>query len=151
MAPPTQPTNKERKTMANVFIYTPEGSSVPTLADRDANRLITQLADLFGQPAPASIEDVERTAEDLKASLFTQVATGEVAAEDAAAMLKSIEQQTAEARRAAKEEPPIMRLNDEPATLTDVKRAFRGAQSGTFVRVDALEGDNGGTITMFRL
>lgn len=137
--------------MANVFIYTPEGSCAPTLADRDANRLITKLADLYGRPAPASVEDVEAAAEDRKASLFTQVATGEVAAEDAATMLKSIEQQAAEARRIAKEEPPIMRLNDEPATLTDVKRAFRGAKSGTFVRVDALERDIGGTITMFRL
>lgn len=137
--------------MANVFIYTPEGSSAPTLADRDANRLIAQLADLYGRPAPASVEDVEAAAEERKATLFTQVATGEVAAADAATMLKNIEQQTAEARRIAKEEPQVMLLNDQPATLTDVKRCFRKAQSGTFVRLDALEGDNGGVLTMFRL
>jgi hypothetical protein len=54
--------------MANVFIYTPEGSSAPTLADRDANRLIAQLADLYGRPAPASVEDVEAAAEERKSN-----------------------------------------------------------------------------------
>jgi len=147
--------------MANVFIYTPDGSIVPTLANRKAENLISELAELYERPLPASVEDVESSIEARRAELFTQVATGEVKSEDAASLLKQIDKEAAESRRIANEEPKLMLMNGSPSSLSEIKRAFRKADSGTFVRVEALESDNtsedtpevknSGTITMFRL
>ena len=147
--------------MANVFIYTPDGSIVPTLANRKAENLISELAELYERPLPASVEDVESSIEARRAELFTQVATGEVKSEDAASLLKQIDKEAAESRRIANEEPKLMLMNGVPSSLSEIKRAFRKADSGTFVRVEALESDNtsedtpevknSGTITMFRL
>jgi len=136
--------------MANVFVYTPTDSIVPTMAERKATDLISKVAEMFERPLPATVENVEETAEQRKADLFTKVATGEVTAEEAATFMKSIMQETAEARRLAKQEPKIMLMNGEPATLKEIKRAFRNADSGTYVKVESLEGKNSGTITMFR-
>lgn len=147
--------------MANVFIYTPNGSIVPTLANRKAENLISELAELYERPLPASVEDVESSIEARRVELFTQVATGEVKSEDAASLLKQIDKEAAESRRIANEEPKLMLMNGVPSSLSEIKRAFRKADSGTFVRVEALESDNtsedtpevknSGTITMFRL
>ena len=137
--------------MANLFVLNVAGMVAPWAADKNANRLIAiaveRLAGEGGAPAAAEVPD----ADALRAALFTRVAAGEVAAADAAVELKAIDAQVAAALKAAKEEPAVLLLAGEPATAAEIKRAFRGAESGTSVEVASLDGERSGAITMFRV
>ena len=137
--------------MANLFVLNVAGMVAPWAADKNANRLIAiaveRLAGEGGAPATAEVPD----ADALRAALFTRVAAGEVAAADAAAELKAIDAQVAAALKAAKEEPAVLLLAGAPATAAEIKRAFRGAESGTSVEVASLDGERSGAITMFRV
>lgn len=136
--------------MANLFVLNVAGMVAPLAADKNANRLIgLAVGHLAGDAAPATAEVPD--ADALRASLFTRVAAGEVAAADAAAELKAIDAQVAAALKAAKEEPAVLLLAGEPATAAEIKRAFRGAESGTSVEVASLDGERSGAITMFRV
>lgn len=136
--------------MANLFVLNAAGTVAPLAADKNANRLIAIAVErLAGDAAPAAVEVPDGDA--LRAALFTRVAAGEVAAADAAAELKAIDAQVAEAARAAKAEPAVLLLNGEPATAAEIKRAFRGADCGTSVGVASLDGERTGAITMFRV
>ena len=138
--------------MANLFVLNVAGMVAPWAADKNANRLIAiaveRLAGEGGAPkrAPEPLD-----ADALRAALFTRVAAGEVAAADAAAELKAIDAQVAEAARAAKAEPAVLLLAGEPATAAEIKRAFRGAESGSSVEVASLDNERSGAITMFRV
>ena len=136
--------------MANLFVLNVAGMVAPLAADKNANRLIgLAVGHLAGDAAPATAEVPD--ADALRAALFTRVAAGEVAAADAAAELKAIDAQVAAAVKAAKEEPAVLLLAGEPATAAEIKRAFRGAESGTSVEVASLDGERSGAITMFRV
>ena len=136
--------------MANLFVLNVAGMVAPLAADKNANRLIgLAVGHLAGDAAPATAEVPD--ADALRAALFTRVAAGEVAAADAAAELKAIDAQVAAALKAAKEEPAVLPLAGEPATAAEIKRAFRGAESGTSVEVASLDGERSGAITMFRV
>jgi len=137
--------------MANLFVLNVAGAVAPLAADKNANRLIAIAVErLAGEGgAPAAAEPVD--ADALRAALFTRVAAGEVAAADAAAELKAIDARVLAAHRAAKEAPAVLLLAGEPATAAEIKRAFRGAESGTSVEVASLDGERTGAITMFRV
>ena len=137
--------------MANLFVLNVAGMVAPWAADKNANRLIAIAVErLAGEGgAPAAAEPLD--ADALRAALFTRVAAGEVAAADAAAELKAIDQQVAAAVKAAKADPAVLLLAGEPATRAEIKRAFRGADSGTSVAVASLDGSTEGAITMFRV
>ena len=136
--------------MANLFVLNVAGMVAPLAADKNANRLIgLAVRHLAGDAAPTAAEVPDGDA--LRAALFTRVAAGEVAAADAAAELKAIDQQVADATRAAKAEPAVLLLAGEPATGAEIKRAFRGAESGTSVEIASLDGERTGAITMFRV
>jgi uncharacterized protein (DUF169 family) len=137
--------------MANLFVLNVAGMVAPWAADKNANRLIAIAVErLAGEGGiPATVEPLD--ADALRAALFTRVAAGEVAAADAAAELKAIDAQVAAALKAAKEEPAVLLLAGEPATAAEIKRAFRGAESGTSVEVASLDGERSGAITMFRV
>ncbi len=139
--------------MANLFVLNVAGIGLiaPWAADKNANRLIAIAVErLAGEGGiPATVEPLD--ADALRAALFTRVAAGEVAAADAAAELKAIDAQVAEAARAAKAEPAVLLLAGEPATAAEIKRAFRGAESGSSVEVASLDNERSGAITMFRV
>ena len=137
--------------MANLFVLNVAGMVAPWAADKNANRLIAIAVErLAGEGgAPAAVEQIDPDAE--RAALFTRVAAGEVSAADAAAELKAIDARVLAAHRAAKEEPAVLLLAGEPATRAEIKRAFRGAESGTSVEVASLDGERSGAITMFRV
>jgi hypothetical protein len=137
--------------MANLFILNVAGMVAPLAADKNANRLIAiaveRLAGEGGAPATSEAPDGDA----LRAALFTRVAAGEVAAADAAAELKAIDAQVAAAVAASKAEPAVLLLAGEPATGAQIKRAFRGAESGTSVEIASLDGERTGALTMFRM
>jgi hypothetical protein len=136
--------------MANLFVLNVAGAVAPLAADKNANRLIAIAVErLAGDAAPAAVEVPD--ADALRAALFTRVAAGEVAAADAAAELKAIDQQVAAALKASKAEPAVLLLDGEPATAAEIKRAFRGKDDGTSVAVASLDGSTEGAITMFRV
>ncbi|MCH9838781.1 hypothetical protein K0U83_24160 [bacterium] len=136
--------------MANLFVLNVAGMVAPLAADKNANRLIgLAVQRLAGDAAPAAVEVPDGDA--LRAALFTRVAAGEVAAADAAAELKAIDAQIAAAVAASKAEPAVLLLAGEPATGAEIKRAFRGAESGTSVEIASLDGERTGAITMFRV
>ena len=136
--------------MANLFVLNVAGMVAPWAADKNANRLIAIAVErLAGEGGAPAVEVPD--ADALRAALFTRVAAGEVAAADAAAELKAIDAQVAAALKAAKEEPAVLLLAGEPATAAEIKRAFRGAESGTSVEVASLDGERSGAITMFRV
>ena len=137
--------------MANLFVFNVAGMVAPWAADKNANRLIAIAVErLAGEGGiPATVEPLD--ADALRAALFTRVAAGEVAAADAAAELKAIDAQVAEAARAAKAEPAVLLLAGEPATAAEIKRAFRSAESGTSVEIASLDGERSGALTMFRI
>ena len=136
--------------MANLFILNVAGMVAPLAADKNATRLIgLAVRRLAGDAAPVAVELPDGDA--LRAALFTRVAAGEVPAADAAAELKAIDQQVVDATRAAKADPPVLLLAGEPPTGAEIKRAFRGAESGTSVEVASLDGERAGAITMFRV
>lgn len=136
--------------MANFFILNIGGTVAPVAADKNANRLIAQAVSILsGEAAPVPVERIDPDAE--RSALFTRVASGEVSAADAAAELKAIDARVLAAHNAAKQAPPVLLLNDEPATAAEIKRAFRGAESGHRVNVMSLDRENEGVITMFRV
>ena len=136
--------------MANLFTLNIAGTLAPVDSDCNANALIDRAAAaLNGDAAPAAVEVIG--ADALRAALFTRVAAGEVAAADAAAELKAIDARVLAAHHAAKQEPAVLLLAGEPATRAEIKRAFRGADSGTTVEVASLDGERQGAITMFRV
>ena len=136
--------------MANLFVLNLVGTTAPLAADKNANRLIALAVDMLaGDSAPEPVEVPDTDA--LRAALFTRVATGEVSPTDCAAELKAIDQQVADAAKAAKADPPVLSLAGTPASAAEIKRAFRGAESGTSVEVTSLDGSRSGAITMFRV
>lgn len=136
--------------MANLFVLNVAGMVAPWAADKNANRLIALAVErLAGDAAPAAVEVPDADAE--RSALFTRVAAGEVHVADAAAELKAIDARVLAAQHAAKAEPAVLLLNGEPATAAEIKRAFRGAESGTSVEVASLDGERTGAITMFRV
>ena len=139
--------------MANLFVLNVAGIGLiaPWAADKNANRLIAIAVERLAGEGGAPVVAEPLDADALRAALFTRVAAGEVAAADAAAELKAIDAQVAEAARAAKAEPAVLLLNGEPATAAEIKRAFRGAESGSSVAIASLDGSTEGAITMFRV
>lgn len=136
--------------MANLFVLNLAGTVAPVDSDCNANALIDRAAAaLNGDAAPAAVEVPD--ADALRCALFTRVAAGEVAAADAAAALKAIDAQVAAAVKASKADPAVLLLAGEPATRSEIKRAFRGADHGTSVAVASLDGKTEGAITMFRV
>jgi len=144
--------------MANLFILNIAGITAPVATDKNCNALTALLVERFR--LAAALEGVEVAVQprgeqvdpdDLRAALFTRVAAGEVAAADAAAALKAIDQQVAAAVKASKADPAVLLLAGEPATRAEIKRAFRGADHGTSVAVASLDGSTEGAITMFRV
>jgi len=136
--------------MANLFTLNIAGTVAPVDSDCNANALIDRAAAVLnGDAAPVAAEVPD--ADALRCALFTRVAAGEVAAADAAAELKAIDAQIAAAVAASKAEPAVLLLAGEPATGAEIKRAFRGAPSGTSVEVASLDGSAEGAITMFRV
>ena len=136
--------------MANLFVLNLAGVLAPVASDQNANALIDHAARVLNDGAAAEpVEVIDPDAE--RAALFTRVAAGEVAAADAAAELKAIDARVLAAHKAAKAEPAVLLLAGEPATRAEIKRAFRGAPSGTSVEVASLDGSAGGAITMFRV
>tara|TARA_R110002110_G_C12980404_1_gene673582 strand:+ start:102 stop:533 length:432 start_codon:yes stop_codon:yes gene_type:complete len=143
--------------MANIFILTTADALSPAAADKDANRLIalaierlTTAAAVGGVvPAVASAEPVDVDAR--RAALFGQVTSGAMTMDDAVAALKALDVEVADQAKAAKADPPVCQLAGKPATAADVKRAFRGADSGTSVEVSSLDGSVTAGISMFRV
>jgi hypothetical protein len=136
--------------MANLFVLNLAGTLAPVDSDCNANALIARtVSALAGDDAPAAVEVPD--ADALRCALFTRVAAGEVSAADAAAALKAIDAEVAAAVKAAKADPSVLLLNGEPASAAEIKRAFRGADSGTSVAVASLDGSTEGAITMFRV
>jgi hypothetical protein len=135
--------------MANLFVLNVAGMVAPLAADKNANRLIGLAVQRLAGDAAAAVEVPDGDA--LRAALFTRVAAGEVAAADAAAELKAIDAQIAAAVAASKADPAVLLLAGEPATGAEIKRAFRGAESGTSVEIASLDGERTGAITMFRV
>lgn len=136
--------------MSNLFVFNLAGTTAPLGADKNANRLIA-LAVACCNPVRTESKVEIPDGDALRAALFTRVAAGEVSAADAAAELKTIDAQVAAAVKASKQEPPVLLLNGEPATAAEIKRAFRGAESGTSVEVASLDGSKVGALTMFRV
>jgi hypothetical protein len=144
--------------MANLFVLTAAGITAPIAALKNANALVTIAVERFNAAAAVSGVDVALTPAvekiDLDAAsvdLFGQVAAGDLAPADAMAALKALEADAAAAAKAAQAEPPVLLLAGEPATSAEVKRAFRGAESGTSVEIASLDGSMVGAITMFRV
>jgi hypothetical protein len=144
--------------MANLFILNIAGITAPVATDKNCNALTALLVERFR--LAAALEGVEVAVQprgeqvdpdDLRAALFTRVAAGEVAAAYAAAELKAIDAQVAAAAADAKQDPPVLLLNGEPATCAEVKRAFRGQDDGMTVEVASLDGSIQGTIMMVRV
>tara|TARA_R110000796_G_scaffold252437_1_gene386790 strand:+ start:3003 stop:3413 length:411 start_codon:yes stop_codon:yes gene_type:complete len=136
--------------MANLFVLNLVGTTAPLAGDNNANRLIAfAVQRLGGDSAPAVVEVLD--ADALRAALFTRVAAGEVSALDAAMELKAIDTEVVVAAKAAKADPPVLMLNGTPASAVEIKRAFRGAESGTSVEVASLDGSRSGAITLFRM
>ena len=147
--------------MANLFILNVADITAPVAADKNARRLIDVAAERLNMAAAVSGTDAWAAlstseadpydAEAARVALFSSVAAGEVAVEDVAAALKSIATKEAAAEAAASQAPSVLLLAGEPASAAEVKRAFRGAESGMTVEVASLDGSTTGTITMFRV
>jgi hypothetical protein len=142
--------------MANIFILNASGVTAPVAADKDANRLIataierlTAAAAVGGvEPAPAP-EPIDVDAR--RAALFSQVVAGDATMDDAVAALKALDSEVAASAKSAQADPAVCLLAGEPATAAEVKRAFRGADSGTSVEVASLDGSVTAAISMFRV
>ncbi len=136
--------------MANLFVLNSNRALAPLAADKNASRLIALAVDMLaGDSAPIVPEPLD--VGELRASLFTRVASGEVSALDAATELKAIDQRVADAAKAAKTDPPVLMLEGVPASAAEIKRAFRGADSGTSLEIVSFDGNEVGAITMFRV
>lgn len=143
--------------MANIFILNAAGVTAPVAADKDANRLIASAIELLRaaaavggvQPAALVAEPIDVDAR--RAALFSQVVAGDVAAADAVAALKALDSEVAASEKSAKSDPSVCLLAGAPATAAEVKRAFRGADSGTSVEIASLDGSVMAAISMFRV
>jgi hypothetical protein len=131
--------------MANIFIFTPSGS-VPYCADKNATRLILNAATKLGclslaaQPAREPVKPLELDA----AALVSRQALPMIGAACAMALAGGMTD-------APEVTGGIMLLEGEPTPAMEIKRAFRGADSGTSVKVASLDGMATGTISMFRI
>jgi hypothetical protein len=143
--------------MANIFILNASGVTAPVAADKDANRLIaTAIERLTAAAAVGGVEPAQGAPEPIdvdarRAALFSQVVAGDATMDDAVAALKALDSEVAASAKSAKADPPVCLLAGEPATAAEVKRAFRGADSGTSVEVASLDGSVTAAISMFRV
>ena len=135
--------------MANLFVLNLAGTVAPVDADNNCNALIDRAAGLMGSEPAAPVEVPDLDAERM--TLFGRVAAQEITADEAVAALKALTDAAKAAAAAAKAEPAILLLAGEPASRSEIKRAFRGAESGTSVEVASLDGTTTGAITMFRV
>ena len=137
--------------MANLFVLNLDGTIAPVAADKNCNALIARaIAVLAGDSdVPAAPEPIDVDAR--RAALFGEVTAGAMSMDDAVAALKALDAEVVAAAKAAKADPPVLLLAGTPATAAEIKRAFRGAESGTSVEVASLDNERVGTITMFRV
>ena len=142
--------------MANIFILNASGVTAPVAADKDANRLIATAIERL--TAAAAVGGVEPTApaepidvDARRAAIFSQVVAGDATMDGAVAALKALDSEVAASAKSAKADPAVCLLAGEPATAAEVKRAFRGADSGTSVEVASLDGSVTAAISMFRV
>ena len=137
--------------MANLFVLNLDGTIAPVAADKNCNALIARaIAVLAGDSdVPAAPEPIDVDAR--RAALFGEVTSGSMSMDEAVAALKALDVEVAAAAKAAKADPPVLLLAGTPATAAEIKRAFRGAESGTSVEVASLDNERVGTITMFRV
>lgn len=144
--------------MANLFILNVADITAPVAADKNASRLIATAAERLNTAAAVAGAELDSAseadpydAEGARVALFSRVAAGEVAVEEVGACLKEISAKEAAAAAAASQAPAVLLLAGEPVSAAEVKRAFRGAESGMTVEVASLDGSMSGTITMFRV
>ena len=137
--------------MANLFVLNLAGTIAPVAADKNCNALIAHAVSILAgdSDVPTAPEPIDVDAR--RAALFGEVTAGSMSMDDAVAALKALDAEVVAAAKAAKADPAVLLLAGEPATAAEVKRAFRGAESGTSVEVASLDGDRTGTITMFRV
>ena len=143
--------------MANIFILNASGVTAPVAADKDANRLIaTAIERLTAAAAVGGVEPAQGAPEPIdvdarRAAIFSQVVAGDATMDGGVAALKALNSEVAAAAKSAKADPAVCLLAGEPATAAEVKRAFRGADSGTSVEVASLDGSVTAAISMFRV
>ncbi len=143
--------------MANIFILNAAGVTAPVAADKDANRLIaTAIESLTAAAAVGGVEPAQGAPEPIdvdarRAALFSQVVAGDATMDDAVAALKALDSEVAATAKSAQADPAVCLLAGKPATAAEVKRAFRGADSGTSVEVASLDGSVQAAISMFRV
>ena len=137
--------------MANLFVLNLDGTIAPVAADKNCNALIARaVAVLAGDSdVPTAPEPIDVDAR--RAALFGEVTSGSMSMDEAVAALKALDAEVVAAAKAAKADPPVLLLAGTPATAAEIKRAFRGAESGTSVEVASLDNERVGTITMFRV
>ena len=142
--------------MGNFFTAITADSTTPAIAGKNANAVIEAVVSRLTLASAMTGADVVAAAETFDAdaarvTLFSDIATGKVSAQEAASLLKTIDATERDAARAAKAPPAAVLLNGTPATAAEVKRAFRGAENGTTVEVSSLCGDHTFGLTMFRI
>tara|TARA_Y100000592_G_scaffold8635_1_gene12077 strand:- start:1798 stop:2211 length:414 start_codon:yes stop_codon:yes gene_type:complete len=137
--------------MANLFVLNLDGTIAPVAADKNCNALIAHAVSILAgdSEVPTAPEPIDVDA--AVAALFSKVATGALTPAEGMAAAKAVEKEAEAAAKAAKADPPVLLLAGTPATAAEVKRAFRGAESGTTVEVASLDNERVGTITMFRV
>ena len=137
--------------MANLFVLNLDGTIAPVAADKNCNALIAHAVSILAgdSDVPSAPEPIDVDAR--RAALFGEVTSGALSMDDAVAALKALDAEVVAAAKAAKADPPVLLLAGTPATAAEVKRAFRGAESGTSVEVASLDDSRVGTITMFRV
>ena len=137
--------------MANLFVLNLDGTIAPVAADKNCNALIARaIAVLAGDSdVPSAPEPIDVDAR--RAALFGEVTAGAMSMDEAVAALKALDAEVVAAAKAAKADPPVLLLAGEPATAAEIKRAFRGAESGSSVAVASLDNERSGAITMFRV
>ena len=137
--------------MANLFVLNLDGTIAPVAADKNCNSLIAHAVSVLAgdSDVPSAPEPIDVDAR--RAALFGEVTSGALSMDDAVAALKALDAEVVAAAKAAKADPPVLLLAGTPATAAEVKRAFRGAESGTSVEVASLDDSRVGTITMFRV
>lgn len=96
--------------------------------------------------APEPVDMAEGTT-----AIFNRVAAQELTPEQGKVELAKLEAVAAEAKKAAKAEPKVLMLEGAAASGSEVKRAFRGEDSGHSVSISSLDGKTSGTITMYRV
>ena len=137
--------------MANLFVLNLDGTIPPVAADKNCNALIAHAVSILAgdSDVPSAPEPIDVDAR--RAALFGEVTAGSMSMDEAVAALKALDAEVIAAAKAAKADPPVLLLAGTPATAAEVKRAFRGAESGTSVEVASLDNERVGTITMFRV